>query len=163
MQDPAYGTETSRRCATTGVVGASTGVAVVLVDTSVWVEVFRHPPRLRLESEVDIDEVATVLPVVQEVLQGFREEAAVQVARDAMLAFPIVESPLPRERFLEAADLYRTVRRAGHTVRSATDCLIAACALRHGFVVLHLDRDYDLLARVSPLEARRLRIKIPRT
>ena len=32
------------------------------------------------------------------------------------------------------------------------DCLIAACALRHGLTVVHVDRDFDLIARVSPLQ-----------
>ena len=132
---------------------------MVLVDTSVWVEVFRRPPRVRLESEVELDEVVTALPIIQEVLQGFRDEGAFRTAREAMMALPLVESPLPGERFLEAAELYRAARRAGHTVRSATDCLIAACALRHQLPVLHFDRDYDLLARVSPLESRRIRVE----
>jgi len=137
---------------------AANDALVLLVDTSVWIEVFRRPPRFRLESEIDLDEVVTVLPVVQEVLQGFRDEAAFQAAREAMLALPMIESPLVRQRFLEAADLYRAARRAGHTVRSAAECLIAACALRHRLAVLHCDRDYDLLALVSPLQARRIRI-----
>jgi predicted nucleic acid-binding protein len=61
--------------------------------------------------------------------------------------------------FLEAADLYRAARRAGLTVRSGIDCLIAACALRHRFEVLHHDRDYDALARISCLRARRVRLR----
>jgi predicted nucleic acid-binding protein len=36
------------------------------------------------------------------------------------------------------------------------DCLIAACALRHALTVLHVDRDFDLIARVAPLKQRRL-------
>ena len=138
--------------------GAGARAVVVLVDTSVWIEVFRRSPRVRLESEVDLDEVVTALPIIQEVLQGFREEEAFRTARGAMLALPIVESPLSRERFVEAAELYRAARRAGHTVRSATDCLIAACALRNQLLVLHFDRDYDLLARVSALKSRRVRL-----
>jgi predicted nucleic acid-binding protein len=129
---------------------------VVLVDTSVWVEVFRRSSRVRLESEVELEEVVTALPIVQEVLQGFRDEGAFRTAREALLALPIVESPLPRERFLEATELYRNARRAGLTVRSGVDCLIAACAIRHRLEVLHVDRDYDVLARVSPLRSRRL-------
>ncbi|MGH9198880.1 MAG: type II toxin-antitoxin system VapC family toxin [Acidimicrobiia bacterium] len=143
----------------TGVAGVGGQAFVILVDTSVWVEVFRRPPRVRLESEVDLDEVVTALPIIQEVLQGFRDEAAFRTAREAMLALPVVESPLPRDRFLEAAELYRAARRAGQTVRSATDCLIAACALRRQLLVLHFDRDYDLLSRVSPLRSRRIRLR----
>jgi hypothetical protein len=129
---------------------------VLLVDTSAWVEVFRKPPRLDLEEYGGLDEVVTCLPVIQEVLQGFRDERAFRLARDAMFALPVVESPLPRERFLDATALYRDARRAGYTVRSAVDCLIAACALRHGLTVLHRDRDFSQLARVSPLAERNL-------
>jgi predicted nucleic acid-binding protein len=128
---------------------------VVLVDTSIWIEVFRRPARLRLDALVDFDEVVTCLPVVQEVLQGFRDERAFMLARDAMLALPIVESPLGPTVFEEAVALYRTARRAGHTLGSGVDCLIAACALRHRLVVLHHDRDYDAIARVSHLQVRR--------
>lgn len=131
---------------------------MVLVDTSVWIEVFRRPSRLDLEKAVDTDEIATCLPVVQEVLQGFRDERAFRLAREAMLSFPVVESPLRSDVFVEAADLFRAARRAGLTVRSSVDCLVAACALRNGLAVLHHDRDFDLLGRVSALEARRVRL-----
>src|SRR5215212_765347 len=40
---------------------------VLLVDTSVWIEVFRKPSRLELQSVADLDEVVTCLPVIQEV------------------------------------------------------------------------------------------------
>ena len=130
---------------------------MVLVDTSVWVEVFRKPARFRLESTFEIDEVVTCLPIVQEVLQGFREEAAFTLAREAMLALPLVESPLALERFEEAARLYRLARRSGLTIRSGVDCLIAACAIRNGLPVLHRDRDFELIARVSDLQVRRIR------
>jgi predicted nucleic acid-binding protein len=125
---------------------------VVLVDTSVWIETFRRPARLRLQDRLDLEEVVTCLPVIQEVLQGFRDESAFRLARDAMLAFPVVESPLGLEVYEEAVFLYRAARRAGLTVRSGVDCLIAACALRHDFAILHHDRDFSLLARVSSLK-----------
>jgi predicted nucleic acid-binding protein len=129
---------------------------VLLVDTSVWIEVFRKPKRLELESVADLDEIVTCLPVIQEVLQGFLDERAFRVARESMFAFPIVESPLRLEVFEEAARLYRSARRAGVTVRSGVDCLIAACAIRHGLPVLHCDRDFSHLAQVSPLQARKI-------
>ena len=130
---------------------------MILVDTSVWVEVFRRPSRLTLASVADIDEVVTCLPVVQEVLQGFRDERAFRIAREAMLAFPIVESPLPLEIFEEAVRLYRAARRAGLTVRSGVDCLIAACALRHGLTVAHHDRDFETIAEVCGLRTSSVR------
>ncbi len=129
---------------------------MVLVDTSVWIEVFRKPARLRLEDVVDFDDVVTCLPIVQEVLQGFSSDVAFRGAREAMLALPCVESPLGQRVYLEAAELYRRARRAGVTVRSGVDCVIAACAIRHGLTVLHDDRDFPALARVSELQQRQI-------
>ena len=51
----------------------------------------------------------------------------------------------------EAARIYRGCRGFGETVRSPTDCLIAAIAIRNDVPVLHRDRDYDLIARHFPL------------
>jgi hypothetical protein len=132
---------------------------VVLVDTSVWIEVFRKPSRLALEKALDFDDIVTCLPVVEEVLQGFDDERAFAVAREAMHALPIVESPMLPDVFHQAVDLYRAARRGGFTIRSGVDCLIAACALRHGLDVLHYDRDYDILARVSALRSQRVKLQ----
>ena len=87
-------------------------------------------------------------------LQGFRDESAFRAAREAMLAFPVLEAPLSLPIFEEAVRLYRSARRAGLTVRSGVDCLIAACALKNGVEVLHRDRDFDVLSRVSALKSR---------
>ncbi len=127
---------------------------MILVDTSVWIEVFRARRPFDLEAAVDLDDVVTCLPIVQEILQGFREEGAYRRARDAMLSFPIVESPLGSDIFLDAVGLYRAARRGGRAVRSAVDCLIAACAIRHDLEVLHRDRDFAEIARVSALRQR---------
>jgi len=127
---------------------------VVLVDTSVWIETFKRRRPLDLESIVDFDEVVTCLPVIQEVLQGFDREDLFRQAHAAMWALPIVESPMSPGVIDDAIGLYRRARRAGFTVRSGTDCIIAACALRHDLTVLHVDRDFASLARVSHLHER---------
>jgi predicted nucleic acid-binding protein len=133
---------------------------MVLVDTSVWVAVFRRRKPLDLEAVVPMDAVVTCLPVVQEVLQGFGDEAAFEIAREAMLALPIVESPLDWDVFHRAIELYRAGRRAGRTIRSSIDCLIAACALRNDLEVLHIDRDYRALAEVSALRERNVQTRV---
>ena len=125
-----------------------------LVDTSVWIDVFRRPRRIDLPSLIDPDEIVTCLPVAQEVLQGFRDDHAFRVAREAMRALQIVEAPLGRAVFEAAVDLFRLARRNGVTVRSSTDCLIAVCALRNDLTVLHHDRDFDQIAKVAPVRAR---------
>ena len=127
---------------------------MILVDTSIWIEVFRRHRPFDLEAVAPLDEVVTCLPIIQEILQGIADERSFRLARDALFAMPVVESPLRDAVFVDAADLYRTARTAGFTPRSSVDCLIATCALRHDLEVIHRDRDYALLARVSRLRQR---------
>ena len=123
-----------------------------LVDTSVWVEVFRRGSRITLEQVVqERDDVVTCLPVLQEVLQGFDDERAFAVAQLAFAAIPCLDSPLPGTVVDRAVDIYRRVRRAGLTPRSSIDCLIAASALRHGATVVHCDRDFSAIGPVVGL------------
>lgn len=127
---------------------------MILVDTSVWVAFLRRRRPLDLEGLVDFDEVVTCPPVLQEVLQGTRTDRDYAALRLGLLALPCVDAEVPRQRYLGAADLYRTARGRGLTVRSGVDCLIAAMAIAHDLTVLHLDRDYDRLAGVSRLKVR---------
>ena len=127
---------------------------MVLVDTSIWIEVLRKDGSLDLEALIDFDEVVTCAPIVQEVLQGIRNPRAHALAREAMLSLPTVGSPLPIDLYLDAAEFYRAARRGGFTIRSSVDCLIAACAARHSLTVLHRDRDFEALAKVAAIEVR---------
>src|SRR6185369_6983155 len=114
---------------------------------------------VRLADVAELDQIVTALPIVQEVVQGLIDEPAFRIGKEAMLSLPLVESPLEVSLFLEAAQLYRSARRAGLTIRSATDCLIAACAIRHHLTVVHVDRDFDHLSRVSSLRSRRIPVR----
>lgn len=126
---------------------------MLLVDTSAWIEVFRRDPLIALDDIADDrDRIVTCLPVIQEVLQGFDDERSFRIARTAMYAMPCVEAPLTQTLVEAAVDLYRRARRAGVTIRSSIDCLVAACAVSHGLTIVHCDRDYRHLARVAPLQ-----------
>ena len=94
--------------------------------------------------------------MIQEVLQGFRDQKAFMYARTSLQSLPIAESLLTQEVFDEATDLYRRARRSGVTVRSSVDCLIAICALRNNLTLLHSDQDFDHLSHVCPLDVVRV-------
>ncbi|PYR37973.1 MAG: hypothetical protein DMF90_04895 [Acidobacteria bacterium] len=154
-QGPAAGSAACPRCAETlhrrfarAAVCTARGSGVLLVDTSAWIEVFRRPARITLA----VDRIVTCLSVVQEVLQGFDDERAFEIARTAMYALPCVETPLTDTVVDNAVDIYRRARRAGVTVRSSVDCLVAACALRNHLTIVHRDRDYANIAKVVALE-----------
>ena len=79
-------------------------------------------------------------------------------ARGAEIAVVDGLAQLPLEPLVDfrtAATLYRDATQFGHPVRSLVDCLIAAVALRHDATVVHRDRDFELLALVSPLRVER--------
>jgi len=133
----------------------------LLVDTSAWIEVFRRRPRITLEQLVgDLDRVVTCLPVIQEVLQGFDDERAFRVAHEAMWALPRVGSPLTPDIVDAAVELYRRARRAGFTIRSSVDCLVAVCASQHHLRVVHRDRDFPALASVISFEQEDISLRL---
>jgi len=51
--------------------------------------------------------------------------------------------PMTRQAFLRAAELYRSLRRRGVTIRKPVDCMIASVAIEHDIALLHNDRDFD--------------------
>ena len=122
-----------------------------LVDTSAWIELLRRPQGLALDDLRGAGEIVTCLSVIQEVLQGVRDERAFADIREALLAFPRIDDPLGLDVIDRAVQIYRQARRLGLTVRSSIDCLVAASALGHDLTVVHCDRDYDAISRVTGL------------
>jgi hypothetical protein len=127
---------------------------LIVVDTTVWIDFLgargtafdRHLTEL-LENDAPI---ALVDIVYCEVLQGIRDEEAYHQTRVSLRAHPILR-PRGLETFETAANLYRTARRRGLTLRRSVDCLIAATCLETGAEIYHNDSDFDTLARVSDL------------
>jgi hypothetical protein len=105
-------------------------------------------------TEEELLNFATCGPVVQEVFEGLREHPWARAFREAFLALPLLSDPLPVETFLAAAEIYRQGRRKGYTIRSSTDCLIAAIALDHNMPVWHKDRDFETIARFTTLQTK---------
>jgi len=129
---------------------------MILVDTSVWIELLNGRLGSRLSQE-ELLNFATCGAVVQEVLQGLRQDPASEAFREGLLALPILSDPLPSAAFLSAAEIYRLGRAKGYTIRSSTDCLIAAIAIHNGVPVWHKNRDFESIARYTSLRTRRIR------
>ncbi|MGC2322989.1 MAG: PIN domain nuclease [Terriglobales bacterium] len=129
---------------------------MMLVDTSVWIELLNGRQGSRVP-ERELLNFVTCGPVVQEVLQGLRNNPASDDFREAFLALPLLSDPLPGTSFLSAAEIYRLGRAKGYTIRSSTDCLIAAIAIDNRMPVWHKDRDFEAIARYTSLRTTRLR------
>jgi predicted nucleic acid-binding protein len=124
---------------------------VILVDTSVWIEMLKGRAGKGITEEQLLNFV-TCGPVVQEVLQGLRSTQRAVAFRNAFLALPVLSDPLPVSLFLAAADLYRVGREKGRTIRSSADCLIAEVAIKNRVPVWHRDRDFDAIASFTSLQ-----------
>ncbi len=124
---------------------------MILVDTSIWIELLDGKVRKRSWSE-DILRFATCGLIIQEVLQGVRDEGAGKQFREAFLDLPRLCDPTPAETFLEAAEIYRIGRRKGYTIRSSADCLIASIAIRSKVPLWHRDRDFKSISRFTSLD-----------
>jgi predicted nucleic acid-binding protein len=125
-----------------------------LIDTSAWILHFSKNAPFDLRDICSPEDRVLCLPVYQEILQGVREEASFRAIQAILRMADFVENPLSMETYDEAISLYRRARRQGLTIRSSVDCLIAACALRHDLIVLHHDRDYEAIGKVSELRQR---------
>lgn len=125
---------------------------MILVDTSAWVEFLRDTGSaacLEVERLLDTD-LAVTDAVLMEVLAGAGDDRQLHRLRSLMGRTTLL--PTSGADFTAAASLFRTGRAQGETVRRLLDCLIAATAIRSGTPILHADRDFDALARCTPLE-----------
>jgi predicted nucleic acid-binding protein len=126
----------------------------VIIDASAWVDYVRDSGRTssiadRVETALHDGTAALTDPIAMEVLAGARDDAHLQRLR-ALLARPTLHA-VQQEHWEMAAALYRACRQRGETVRKMLDCLIAAVAIDADLPVLHADRDFDVLARHTPL------------
>ena len=124
---------------------------MILIDTSAWVEFLRatgSPADLAVQQAMSGD-VATCDAIRMELLAGARDDEHLVTLR--RLLARATQLPTKTQHYEEAALLYRRARSAGLTVRSLTDCLVAAIAIDYDASLLHHARDFTALAQVSRL------------
>ncbi|MEP7352279.1 MAG: PIN domain-containing protein [Acidobacteriota bacterium] len=124
---------------------------MILLDTSIWIDLIRNPVLLADVRE-RFPEFVICGPILQEILQGLAKLPGKSDLREALLAMPRIGDPVPIELFLSAAQIYADGRQRGYTIRSAYDCLIAAIAIENDVAVWHKDRDFTSIARYTSLK-----------
>ncbi|WP_025323052.1 type II toxin-antitoxin system VapC family toxin [Deferrisoma camini] len=126
----------------------------ILVDTSVWIDLFRARPlahvdklkRLLGEEEILLGDL-----ILAEILQGVRTDQDVRRVEHAFRAYAVV--PLVGEAIArKSAGHYRILRRQGITVRKTIDCIIATWCIENRVPLLHNDRDFHAFARLGLVE-----------
>lgn len=127
---------------------------MMLVDTSVWIDFFaaRNTAQVALlESTIDqrVD-LCLCGVILTEVLQGIRDDK--QYMQTESVLSNLIYLPMDQSTFLLAANIYRTIRSRGLTIRNSVDCMIAAVCIEHKADLLHNDRDFDYIADVFGLQ-----------
>jgi len=121
----------------------------VLVDTPVWIDFFAGravPHVLDLESLLkERQDICTCGVILTEVLQGIRADE--DYSKTKALLENLIFLPMQKATFEAAAEIYRSLRRRGITIRKPVDCLIAAVAIGHGIPLQHNDRDFDPIVK----------------
>ncbi len=125
-----------------------------LVDTSVWIDYLRQRdtrPAIWFQEILDHGYPFGLTGIIlQEILQGADSKASYQRLETYLSTQVFYHLNDPIESHAAAAHLYFRCRRAGVTLRSTVDCLIAQVAIEHELLIVHNDRDFDLLASVVP-------------
>jgi predicted nucleic acid-binding protein len=122
---------------------------MVLVDTTVWIDFFadRNEPHVAMlqeliENEEDLSLCGVIL---SEVLQGIRSDT--DFAKTKEYLYDLILLPMQQTTFLRAAEIYRSLRKKGITIRKPVDCMIASVAIEYDIHLLHNDRDFDHIAK----------------
>lgn len=127
---------------------------MILADTSAWVEWLRGTGSAideRMHALIaGADDLAVTDPVLMELLAGAANRAQLRNLRRLLARFRFLATHGPRD-YEDAAQIYRTCRRAGHTPRSQLDCLISAVAIRNDAPLLHADSDFNAIAEHTAL------------
>jgi predicted nucleic acid-binding protein len=120
---------------------------LILLDTSAWITYLKKgwPQSLNFER------IVTCPPIIQELLQGVRDQSVHNDIRESLLNLPILSNPVLLEMYLRAGNIYRLGRKRGITIRSSMDCLISAIAIENEVSIMHCDRDFESISQFTEL------------
>jgi hypothetical protein len=127
---------------------------VILADTSVWIGYFNG--HLTWQTDL-LDRYLSQEPIVMgdliltEILQGFKSDKDYKTAKSFLDELPFLQMGGYRVA-IQSAQNYRTLRKAGITVRKTIDVIIATFCMEEGLTLLHDDRDFEPIAAHFPLK-----------
>lgn len=127
----------------------------LIFDTSVWIDFLQNksnPPSDLLTSYIEgNDQVLPTPTILQALLQGIRDDAQYRHIKDILSYFTTLQLP-PIQAAVGSADLYRSLRKKGLTIRKSNDCLIAFYAIEFSTTLVHSDSDFDLISTHAKLK-----------
>ncbi|MCP5053071.1 MAG: PIN domain nuclease [bacterium] len=115
---------------------------MVLVDTSIIIDfINKNKHRETITALLATRRIITADIIIMEVLQGIKEEKTYDQIKSFLESLPKVE--MKYDDYIKAANIYRTCRKKGITIRKSIDCIIAGIALNNKLELFSNDRDFD--------------------
>jgi predicted nucleic acid-binding protein len=127
---------------------------MILVDTSVWVQVLKDKTGKVVSGfkERVVGDVYGLTRFTElELLQGAKNDSEWRKLDQYLSTQYFLE--VSENTWREAARIYFELRRKGVTVNSPIDCCIGQIAMEWKAILLHMDRDFDRIAKIRPLVA----------
>ena len=125
-----------------------------VIDSSVWVNYFSQSnwEQVKTANKIMDSKKLFMLPVIlQEVLQGIADDKLFDKIRYNFLAFKGINFD-QYYASLEAAKMYRFLRKKGVTIRKPNDCLIAWLCTEFNLSLYHNDKDFNNIAKHTSLK-----------
>ena len=125
---------------------------MVLVDTSVLVGYLkgkRETPYDSLDAIIDNNIPFGICNYVyQELLQGAKTDKEFKQLKEYLDDLTFYDLLNGRKSYEDAALMYMKCRKAGITIRSSIDMIIAQIAIENQLYLLHNDTDYSNIAKI---------------
>ncbi len=116
---------------------------MILVDTSIWIDIFRDHKGSLAQTFRDLiqDNIYALTRFTQlELLQGSKNKGEWRRLQRYLSTQFYLEAS--QDTWVEAARIYFELRRIGKTAHSPIDCCIAQVAIENEVVLLHRDHDF---------------------
>ncbi len=127
----------------------------ILVDSSVWIAFLNNQESRETALLADLlteeNTICTCPLIFQEVLNGITGDMDYERIKKNLETFDLLYAE-PFTAAIEAANIYRLLRKNGVPMRKSNDCLIAYYALFNNAYVLQQGRDFEHIANYFPLK-----------
>ncbi|TJZ39874.1 PIN domain nuclease [Streptomyces piniterrae] len=130
--------------------------ALFLIDTSALFRIFQTPVWKQWNEQLTAGIIA-VCPAVELEFLYSAQSLADRLKKQDLLREVFSWVPMPDQVFEQAQKLQQELTESGqHRSAGAVDLLVAATAEREGLIVLHDDRDYEAVSRITGLQVKRV-------
>lgn len=120
---------------------------MIIIDTTVWIDFFAGNSESHVNYLVELirhdEDICICGVILMEILQGIRDNN--QNKKTAAYLKNLLYLPMNYDTFIQSAEIFRSLRKKGITIRKPIDCMIAAVSLEHNIPLFHNDRDFDYI------------------